>query len=81
MERKELIEKITSENEGEVKMKEENIRINYETIGVMEQRNLIEATRNLGGAMTKEEYFSIMLVYQRVIDRLVGEAEKQGIEI
>lgn len=62
-------------------MKEENIKVNYETIGVMEQRNLIEATRNLSRAMTKEEYFSIMLVYQRVIDRLVGEAEKQGIEI
>lgn len=62
-------------------MKEENIIINYETIGVMEQRNLIEAARDLGRAMTKEEYFSIMLVYQRVIDRLVGESEKQGIEI
>ena len=62
-------------------MKEENIRINYETIGVMEQRNLIEAARNLGRAMTKEEYFSIMLVYQRIIDRLVDEAAEQGLEI
>ena len=59
-------------------MKEENIQINYETIGVMEQRNLIEAARNLGRAMTEEEYISIMLVYQKVIDRLIVEAEKQG---
>lgn len=62
-------------------MKEENIKINYETIGVMEQRNLIEAARNLGRAMTEEEYVSIMLVYQKVIDRLVVEAEKQGTKI
>ena len=34
-------------------MKEENIKINYETIGVVEQRNLIEAARDLGRAMTE----------------------------
>lgn len=62
-------------------MKDLNVRINYETIGVTEQRNLIETTRDLSRALTKEEYFTIMLIYQRVIDRLVGEAEKQGIEI
>ena len=62
-------------------MKEENVKINYETIGVVEQRNLIEAARNLGRAMTEEEYFSIMLVYQKIIDRLVVEAEKQGTKI
>lgn len=62
-------------------MEDKNIRIEYETIGVSEQRNLIEATRNLGRAMTKEEYFSVMLIYQKVIDRLVAEAENQGIEI
>ena len=61
-------------------MKEENIQINYETIGVVEQRNLIEAARDLGRAMTEEEYLSIMLVYQKVIDRLTIEAEKQGIK-
>ena len=61
-------------------MKEENIQINYETIGVTEQRNLIEAARNLGRAMTEEEYISIMLVYKKVIDRLTIEAEKQGIK-
>lgn len=62
-------------------MSEQNIKVEYETIGVMEQRNLIEATRNLGRTMTKEEYFSVMLIYQKVIDRLVVEAEKQGIKI
>ena len=61
-------------------MKEENIKINYETIGVVEQRNLIEAARDLGRAMTEEEYISIMLVYKKVIDRLTKEAEKQGIK-
>lgn len=61
-------------------MKEENIKINYETIGVVEQRNLIEAARDLGRAMTEEEYLSIMLVYKKVIDRLTIEAEKQGIK-
>ena len=61
-------------------MKEENIKINYETIGVVEQRNLIEAARDLGRAMTEEEYVSIMLVYKKVIDRLTIEAEKQGIK-
>lgn len=61
-------------------MKEENIKINYETIGVVEQRNLIEAARDLGRAMTEEEYISIMLVYKKVIDRLTIEAEKQGIK-
>lgn len=61
-------------------MKEENVKINYETIGVVEQRNLIEAARDLGRAMTEEEYISIMLVYKKVIDRLTKEAEKQGIK-
>lgn len=62
-------------------MKEENIRIEYETLGVMEQRNLIEMSRELGRAMTKEEYNSIMFVYNKVLDRLVDEAKKQGIDI
>ena len=61
-------------------MKEENVKINYETIVVVEQRNLIVAARDLGRAMTEEEYISIMLVYKKVIDRLTIEAEKQGIK-
>lgn len=60
-------------------MREENIKLEYKKIGVMEQRNLIEMSRDLGRAMTKEEYNSIMSIYKSVIDRLVGEAEKQGI--
>lgn len=62
-------------------MSEKNIKLEYETIGVKEQRDLIEATRDLSRAMTKEEYFSVMLIYQKVVDRLVKEAENQGIEI
>lgn len=62
-------------------MKEENIVVNYETIGAAEQKNLIEAARNLSKAMTKEEYISVMLIYQKVIDRLVIEAKNQGIGI
>lgn len=60
-------------------MKEENIKINYETIGVMEKRNLIEITRALSNALTNEDYISIMSVYQKVLDRLEREAENQGI--
>ncbi|WP_297994049.1 hypothetical protein [uncultured Clostridium sp.] len=59
-------------------MEEENIRIEYETIGAVEQRNLIEMSRALGRAMTKEEYNSIMFVYNKVLDRLVDEAKKAG---
>ena len=61
-------------------MKEENIKINYETIGVMEKRNLIEITRALSNALTNEDYISIMSVYQKVLDRLEREAEKQGMK-
>lgn len=62
-------------------MEYKNIRIEYETIGVLEQRHLIEFARNLGRAMTKEEYLSIMHIYKKIIDRLVDEADNQGIEI
>ena len=62
-------------------MKEDNIKINYETIGVMQQRNLIESTKNLCRVLTKEEYILIMSVYKIALDRVVNEAEKQGINI
>ena len=62
-------------------MKEENIRVNYETIGVVEQRSLLEITRDLGRLLTKEEFDEIMMVYKKVTDRLLAEVEKQGMNI
>ena len=62
-------------------MKEENIRVNYETIGVVEQRSLLEFTRDLGRLLTKEEFNEIMMIYKRVTDKLLTEAEKQGMDI
>ena len=62
-------------------MKEENIRVNYETIGGVEQRSLFEFTRGLGRLLTKEEFNEIMMIYKRVTDRLLTEAEKQGMDI
>ena len=62
-------------------MKEENIRVNYETIDIVEQRDLLETTRNLGRLLTKEEFDEIMMVYKKVTDRLWAEVEKQGMDI
>ena len=62
-------------------MKEENIRVNYKTIDIVEQRDLLETTRNLGRLLTEEEFDEIMMVYKKVIDRLWNELEKQGIDI
>ena len=62
-------------------MKEENIRVNYKTIDIVEQRDLLETTRNLGRLLTKEELDEIMIVYKKVIDRLWNELEKQGMDI
>ena len=62
-------------------MKEENIRVNYKTIGVVEQRSLLEFTRSLGRLLTKEEFNEIMMIYKRVTDRLLTEAEKQRMDI
>ena len=47
----------------------------YETIDTVNQRDLIETTRNLGRLITKEEYNEIMMVYKKVIDRLWNELE------
>ena len=54
-------------------MKEENIRVNYETISIVKQRELIEITRDLGRTLTDEDFEEIMLVYKKVIERLWGE--------
>ena len=62
-------------------MKEENIRVNYKTINIVEQRGLLEITRDLGRLLTEEEFDEIMMVYKKVIDRLWNELEKQGMDI
>ena len=62
-------------------MKEENIRVNYETIDIVAQRDLLETTRNLGRLLTEEEFDEIMIVYKKVTDRLWNELEKQGMDI
>ena len=62
-------------------MKEENISVNYKTIDIVEQRGLLEITRDLGRLLTKEEFNEIMMIYKRVTDRLLTEAEKQGMDI
>ena len=62
-------------------MKEENITVNYKTIDIVEQRGLLEITRDLGRLLTKEEFNEIMMIYKRVTDRLLAEVEKQGMDI
>ena len=59
-------------------MKEENIRVNYETIAIVKQRELIEITRDLGRLLTEEEFEEIMMVYKKVIDRQWNELEKNN---
>ena len=62
-------------------MKEENIRVNYKTIDIGEQRVLLEITRDLRRLLTEEEFDEIMIVYKKVTDRLWNELEKQGMDI
>ena len=62
-------------------MKEENTTVNYKTIDIVKQRGLLEITRDLGRLLTKEEFNEIMMIYKRVTDRLLTEAEKQGMDI
>ena len=62
-------------------MKEENIRVNYKTIDIVEQRCLLKITRDLGRLLTEEEFDEIMMVYKKVTDRLLTEVEKQGMDI
>ena len=58
-------------------MKEENIKVNYKTIDIVEQRGLLEITRDLGRLLTKEEFDEIMMVYKKVTDRLLAEVENK----
>ena len=45
----------------------------YETIDIVDLRNLLETTRNIGRLLTEEEFNEIMIVYKKVIDRLLNE--------
>ena len=49
--------------------------MNNETIDIVEQRDLLETTRNLGRLLTKEEFNEIIMIYKKVIDRLWIELE------
>ena len=60
---------------------EEQIKVNYETINIEEQRDLIETTKILCRALTNEDYIEIMKVYGKVLNRLMSEAEKQDIVV
>ena len=61
-------------------MKEENIIVNYETIDIVKQRDLIETTRNLGRLLTVKEFNEILMIYKKVIDRHWNEIEFQSYE-
>ena len=62
-------------------MKRKNTTVNYKTIDIVKQRGLLEITRDLGRLLTEEESNEIMMIYKRVTDRLLTEAEKQGMDI
>ena len=53
----------------------------HDGIGVSEQRQLLELTRGLMGAINREEFLQIVGVYNKAIDRLTEQAKKEGIEI
>ena len=49
--------------------------IEYETIDIVNLRDLLETTRNLGRLLTVKEFNEIMIIYKKVIDRLCNELE------
>ena len=63
-----------------MKNREKLIEIDYKTIGVEELRLLNDLSK-LNIALTEEEFDEIMMIYKKVADRLLDEAEKQGIDI
>ena len=53
----------------------------HDGISIGEQKQLIELTRGLMSALTKEEFFQIVGVYNKAINRLTEQAKKEGIDI
>ena len=47
----------------------------YETIDIVKQRELLNITRNIVRFLTKEEFKEIMLIYKKVIDRPWNDVE------
>ena len=47
----------------------------YETIDIVELRELLEITRDLGRLLTKEDFNEIMMIYKKVIDIHCNEIE------
>ena len=45
----------------------------YETIDIVNLRDLLETTRNLGRLLTVKEFNEIMMIYKKVIDRHCDE--------
>ena len=41
----------------------------YETIDIVELRELLEITRDIGRLLTDEEFNEIIMIYKKVIDR------------
>ena len=49
--------------------------MNYETIDTVKQRDLIETTINIGRYLTEEEFYEIIMIYKKVIDRACDKLE------
>lgn len=61
-------------------MEEKDIIIKN-SIGVGQQRQLLELTRELVRALIEEEFLKIVSVYNSAVNRLIKQAEEEGIEI
>ena len=62
-------------------MKEDKYIPIHDGISIVKQRQLIELTRGLMSSLTKEEFFQIVGVYNKAINRLTEQAKKEGIDI
>ena len=47
----------------------------YETIDTVKLRDLLEITRLIGRFLTEEEFNTIMMIYNKVLDRLWDKLE------